>query len=896
MKPAVQGLWAILALAFQLVGVCWVHSQDTLLSHWPQVEQGRFDPALQKRVHSLVNELLAMPLRLNASRWTSLPERGGAGWEALHEERRHTAKRNFSEATNAANTALDIARRTDDRALEMNALSDIGHISREVFLGSSLKAVPYHEQALQMARELQDTAYAVQQLIALADNYGQAGQPQRFLEYTQSAALLLRQCDHRELRFRLILQFGLFSETADDLKNAEQILTRLADLGRAAKNKQFVESLHWQLFDLYLKEGEMDQAQQALDSLRATVPAEELNEASYKLEKMRGNHEKAFHYLEKAYRSLGDDYVRRSGEQLAAWEVRLHTQEKELQLEAQKRQRRVYFALVAVLVLLFAGAVYTIYQQRKSRKALTAQKSLIEQQADELRQLDRQKSVFFANISHELRTPLTLILGPLEQSLRAADLPAQGRRLLEIARFNGRHLLDLVNQLLEMGRAEFAPATLNESPAQVSTFLSELVATFRPTAESKRVGLVFHDHLPPDLWASLDRARWRGVFSNLLANALKFTPSGGQVSLTAHQSADELQFEVRDSGAGIHADDLPHVFERYYQSRKPAHKAEGGFGIGLSLVQETVALMGGDIGVESEVGRGSVFSLRLPLKASVPQLLEEAAAAEPAAANVPLPAVLPPASARILVVEDNTGMQEYLRTVLSENRCQVHLAENGRMALDGLSSTERLPDLIITDLMMPEMDGFEFLKRLKAEERYQAVPVIVLTAWATGRTELEALRIGVDDFLVKPFDTDELLAHMGQLLANVESRREASLDDDDRASETPTGMPASIQTWLSALEQAALARVGDPHFNLEALSTAMGLSSRQMLRRLKAATGLTAAQYVQELRLQEARHLLAMGQTPSVKALSEAVGLRDPKYFSQLYKKRFGKLPSAPMY
>jgi len=825
-----------------------------------------------------------------------MPERGGAGWEALHEERRYAAKRDFPEATNIANQALDIARKTGDKQLEMNALNDIGHISKEVFLGSSLKAVPYHEQALQMARELQDTAYAVQQLIALADNYGQAGQHQRFLEYTQSAALLLRQCDHRELRFRLILQFGLFSETADDLKTAEQILTRLTDLGRAAKNKRFVESMHWQLFDLYLMEGEPDKAQQALDSLRATVPAEELNEASYKLEKMRGNHEKAFHHLEKAYHSLGDAYVKRSGEQLAAWEVRLHTQEKELQLEAQKRQRRVYFALVAVLALLFAGAVYTIYQQRKSRKILTAQKNLIEQQADELRQLDRLKSVFFANISHELRTPLTLILGPLEQSLRAADLPAAGRRLLEIARFNGRHLLDLVNQLLELGRAEFTPPILHELPTQVGVFLSELVATFRHTAESKRIALIFDDHLPPDLWALLDRAKWRGVLSNLLANALKFTPSGGQVSLTAHQTTDELRFEVRDNGVGIHADDLPHVFERYYQSRKAAHKAEGGFGIGLSLVRETVTLMGGHIKVESAVGEGSVFSLSLPLKVSAPLLVDEVSAApEPASVEASLSTVVPTASTRILVVEDNAGMQEYLRTVLSENCYQAQLAEHGREALDWLSSTERLPDLIITDLMMPEMDGFEFLQRLKTEERYQAVPVIVLTAWATGRVELESLRVGVDDFLVKPFDSDELLAHIGQLLANVESRRETSPDGADEASETYTEMPASTQAWLAALELAALARVGDPNFNLEALSTAMGLSSRQMLRRLKAATGLTAAQYMQELRLQEARHLLAMGQIPSVKALSEAVGLRDPKYFSQLYKKRFGKLPSAPM-
>lgn len=891
MKPVVQALWACFALIFQFVGVCRVHSQDTLYSHWPQVERGRFDPALQEQVHSLVNELLSAPMLPSSPR----PERQGQGWEMLREARHHAGKRSFPEATKSANLALDMARRTSDRLLEMNALSEIGHISREVFLGSSLKAVPYHEQALHIARELGDTAFAVQQLIALADNYGQAGQHQRFLEYTESAALLLQNFNHWALRSRLALQFGLFLEGIPDLKSAEQILTRLEDLGRAAKDKWVVESLYWQLFDLYLLEGKTDKAQQVLDSLRVTVQAEELNEMFYKLEKTRGNHERAFQYLEKAYRSLGYSYIKRSGEQLAAWEARLHTQEKELELAAQKRQRKMDFVLVGVLALLFAGAMYTIYQQRKSRSALAAQKNLIERQADELRQLDRLKSTFFANISHELRTPLTLILGPLEQSLRESGVPARSRRLLDIAHSNGRHLLELVNQLLELGRADHAPTSLHESPTQVGFFLSELVATFRPTAEAKRIALIFNNHLPSDLWASIDCAKWRGMFSNLLANALKFTPSEGQVALAAHQTEAELLLEIRDSGVGIHADDLPHIFERYYQSRRPVHKAEGGFGIGLSLVRETVVLMGGDIGVESELGRGTVFSVVLPLKTTGPLLEGVVVSNEPALVKAS-PSLAPHStSPRILVVEDNPGMQDYLRMVLSENRYQVQSAAHGGAALDWLSSAEHLPDLIITDLMMPEMGGVELLQRLKTEEKYQALPVIVLTAWATGRAELQALRIGVDDYLVKPFEADELLAHIRHLLTNVAHRQDVSQEAGaDQAGETPVRMSASTQTWLAAIEKAALERIADPHFNLETLSTAMGLSSRQMLRRLKGATGLTAAQYVQELRLQEARHLLAMGEMPTVKSLCEAVGLRDPKYFSRLYRKRFGKPPSAP--
>lgn len=868
-----------------------LHAQDSTYSHWPEVQQTHFDPVLQKRVQGLVEDLL---MHFMSRRQKANPtDQTGPRWEVFKKAEEYVGSRDFTAATETANNALKMARDAKDKLLETKVLLLIGFISREVFLGASLKGVPYIQQALQIAEERQDTLHMVESLTALADHYGQAGQNQRFLEYTEAAALLLKAQKGRHYILAVSNQFAIFLSNIGAIDDAEKIYALQAECGHQLKNNTVLRSVYWQMLDMYLNVSDVKNAQRAIDSLLSfkTVKQEELYEMQYKLEKLKGNREKAFQYLEKAYQYLGVSYLERSGEQLASWETRLRTREKELQLEAQKRERTTYLALSVLLGMLFLGALYTVYQQRKSRRKLTAQKNLIEQQADELRQVDKMKSIFFSNVSHELRTPITLILGPLEQTLIENGLPPRGKRLLEIARSNSRHLLELVNQLLELGRVEHMAPTLHETPTEVGPFLSELVSTFQPTAESKYIQFTFDNQLSPNFSVALDRPKWRGVFTNLLVNALKFTPSKGAVSFSASQADGTLNFEIRDSGSGIHAEDLPHIFERYYQSRRPGYKAEGGFGIGLSLVRETVQLMGGTIKVESEVGHGTAFFIALPFNAANQSDAITSAVPDEA----PHTGASPAAPARILVVEDSANLREYLRMALPANQYRVQFAENGRDALEQLASAKRLPDLIITDLMMPEMDGVTLLGHLKNDVRYTQIPVIVLTARATGREELEALRIGVDDYLLKPFNTVELMAHMAQLLANARAKQ-ATLETDEAEDEAvKSDLSINTQAWLDALQLAAIQHVGDPDFNLEILGTMMDLSSRQLLRRLKAATGLTSAQYLQELRLQQARHLLMTGQVLSVKAAGESVGLRDVKYFSQMYKKRFGKLPSESL-
>jgi YesN/AraC family two-component response regulator len=294
--------------------------------------------------------------------------------------------------------------------------------------------------------------------------------------------------------------------------------------------------------------------------------------------------------------------------------------------------------------------------------------------------------------------------------------------------------------------------------------------------------------------------------------------------------------------------------------------------------------MSGNVSASSAMGQGSVFSITLPLKKS-------AMAAEAAAAPLESQgkAALPKGHhlTRVLLAEDNADLRDFIRLVLPAEVYELQLAENGRATLALLEAAQQqsqLPDLIITDLMMPEMDGLELIHFLKTNEVYQSIPIIVLTARANAHAEFQALRIGVDDYLIKPFGVDELLTRMDHLLYSYR-QRQASQE----------GMVYVENAWLALLEQTAVAQIGEPNFSLETLSESLNLSVRQLQRRLKAATGLTATQYLQELRLQQARRLIESGQTSSVKALCEALGLRDTKYFSRAFKKRFGRLPSAHM-
>ena len=587
---------------------------------------------------------------------------------------------------------------------------------------------------------------------------------------------------------------------------------------------------------------------------------------------------------------------------------------------------QTWFLVVAVASLL--AAAWAFYQWRlgslqaqryhlervvaERTHRISEDKKIIEQQNEALQSLEQLKSRFFANVSHELRTPLTLLLGPVHSLLKRSEhADGETSQLLHFIERNVRHLQKLINEILDLSKLEDNKMQVTEEAVHFHAYLREQMAQFYSAAQSNDLHFDLQFLAEPSLRILLDKSKFEKILHNFCSNALKFTPRGGKITISIKETKGQLLLRVEDTGRGIHPDDLPHVFDRFYQSSQPDAPIEGGTGIGLSLVKELAELLGGFVGVESEYGRGSVFYFRFSKKeiqaapdtplADAPDLTLSASAVPPGRLGKPAPLHSQPGEisemSTILIVEDNADLLQYLQFLLSG--CRVITAEHGQAALEVLESRHRNAeptDLIISDLMMPVMDGFQLLERLKTDDRWRHLPVIMLTAKVNAQARLQALRIGVDDYLTKPFEEAELKARIDNLLRNYRKRMaffsgmesvESQADDDTRPF-----MAQVDAEWLREVESIFLQYMSDSRLNVDFAAGKINLSERQFHRRLKQLTGLTPNQYLQEIRLHRAKDLLSQGAFATVKEVVMAVGFQDVRHFSELFQKHFRRRPS----
>jgi DNA-binding response OmpR family regulator len=386
----------------------------------------------------------------------------------------------------------------------------------------------------------------------------------------------------------------------------------------------------------------------------------------------------------------------------------------------------------------------------------------------------------------------------------------------------------------------------------------------------------------------------------LLSNAIKYTNSDGEVKFLVRSQADALQLIVSDTGVGIHPDDLPHIFDRYYQTGQADAAALGGTGIGLALTKQLVDLFDGRIEVSSILGQGSTFKVKLPRivvdESTRPKIIgslitqsgdDESNRIQQANASDQKPAS-DPSKPHLLVVEDNKEMQAYLQDVLA-SRYSIDFADNGKIAWE-----ERIPekrfDLVISDIMMPIMDGYELLNRVKNHDDYRSLPIIMLTARTDMKDRLRALRIGVDDYLTKPFDSAELIARIDNLLNYHKARLQGA--DGYRAKVDHPVFSAEDSKWLADLEEFLHRHLADTQYTIAQLALELAISERQLRRRIKKLTGLTPVQYFKEIRLVKSREYLEVKKFNTVAQTAGAVGFQDSGAFSRNFQKRFGKLPS----
>ena len=600
-----------------------------------------------------------------------------------------------------------------------------------------------------------------------------------------------------------------------------------------------------------------------------------------------------------------------------------------------------------VLLLTLGGVLAYLYSQyrtqqlveqkailegevRQRTQQLEADKIVIEQQAQKLKQLDETKSRFFANVSHELRTPIQLIQGPIQSILKMNILNNRGFTLLSKAEQNTKNLLKLVNEILDLTKLDAHKLTLNEEKIVFYAFLRRIVSNFQSMADAKSIRFTFIYQPKESLQIELDTDKFEKIINNLLTNALKFTPKNGKINIevsdTSEASSTYFQVKVQDNGRGIPETEIPHIFNRFYQS-STNKKAEGGLGIGLALSMEFVKLMNGKMWAESNVSppnQGTSFYFQFPKK-EVMNMIEDndllAINSQPAAANR-LPLTINTAQpttdnsqlATILLVEDNHDLREYIQFLLAPYY-HVITAENGQEALEQLTvgskqlaeNSGTLPianyplptahcQLIISDVMMPIMDGFEFLEKIKANDQWRTIPFIMLTARAALKDKLKALRIGVDDYILKPFKEEELVVRIENLLTNAEERTAFIQAQDiattkDSTPQTSDNLSQKESEWLEKVGQLVLQHLTDNRFSVDFLAELLNINRKTLYQKIKALTGLTPNQYTRVIRLRYAKEQLEQGQYTSVKAAANAVGFSRPDYFSKLFLKEFGKTP-----
>lgn len=534
------------------------------------------------------------------------------------------------------------------------------------------------------------------------------------------------------------------------------------------------------------------------------------------------------------------------------------------------------------------------------RERLKGKIKLKELEAERYHELDAIKSRFFANISHEFRTPLTLLLGPIEKRLSATHQD-QDKAELSMMHRNASRLLTLVNQLLDLSRLEAGTLKLQCRYGSLNHFIHTISNQFSSMAASKKID--FAISASEDISLYFDHDKLEKIITNLLSNAYKFTPTEGSITLALDQYAPTKIFPqgfaeivVWDTGKGIENEHLSKIFDRFYQADSSSTRGYEGAGIGLALTKELVELHGGVISVTSVKNEGSCFAVKLPLGHThlkpdeLLAPLEESAQLETFPTDVPTPASasidhshLP----KILIVEDNADLRTYLRNNFN-GLYAVQEAGDGEQGF--ALAVREIPDLVISDLMMPVMDGYQLCKKIKGDEHTSHIPVILLTAKADLPSKIEGLEAGADDYLPKPFDWTELHTRIKNLI-DIRKKLQEKFAQQMNVKPTEVTVLSTEDRFLKKVLAIVESNISNPGFSVEFLAAEAAMSNVQLYRKLKALTNQTPNELIRNFRLERAASLLKQ-HAGGVAEIAYQVGFNNLSYFAKCFKEKFGVTPS----
>ena len=547
------------------------------------------------------------------------------------------------------------------------------------------------------------------------------------------------------------------------------------------------------------------------------------------------------------------------------------------------------FALYALLIM---GALLLWRRVIRERERLRFRIEQERTEAQRMHELDALKIRFFTNISHEFRTPLSLIITPLEKIIKSTG-EVNIKSQLELVQRNAKRLLNLVNQLLDFRKLEVQEIKLHTTEGDIVQYIKDLTASFSDLSEKKQVRLDFRTNIA-HLQMHYDADKIEKIIFNLLGNAFKFTPEHGSISVELQlQEGNTLAIMVKDTGIGIPLEQQDRIFDRFFQHEGQGSLLNQGSGIGLSITKEFVKLHGGVITVDSAPEMGSCFTILLPLKMTGVMLPTDTPTHT--AINTPQPGGIKETDTRyngkkpvVLLVEDNEDFRFYLKDNLS---LYYHIitAENGQSAWNILQ--QQTPDLVVSDVSMPVVDGLELCRRIRAHQPSAHIPIILLTARTTEADQLEALDRGATDFITKPFNFEVLLSRIRNLISQQDQLKR-SFRKHIEANPSEIAVSSADEQFIQQALQVVEQHISDPDFSVEELSRALHMSRVSAYKKISTLTGKTPIEFIRSIRLKRAAHLLEKSQL-TVAEVAYEVGFNNPKYFSKYFKMEYNVLPSA---
>jgi len=802
----------------------------------------------------------------------------------------------YLESFNYYQLGIQAYEELNDDEGSVRTYNNLGILFKE--LGDYDRALEYYEKIINSKYIKTDSTLLGKVNINIANIEQERNNYKKAIDLYNTSLTIFSNLNDTSNIFAIYLNLGESNRKLGDLKKAKEYFRKCEKLAKIMNNQVLLMHTYNYTGELLLYDNHINEAYPYLEN--AYKIATELNRPQNIIDianllriyfERTNDFEKAVSFQkikENAETLLDKPEINRK-----LFNYILNEQKSLSDLKIENSKRLTYLSIAGFLgsVLLFF-AFYRSYKHKKEANRL-------------LTEMDELKNRLYSNITHELRTPLTLILGPLEQMLSSETDKAPSHKQVKMMRKNANSLLNLVNQMLDLTKIDAKSMKLELVEEDINKFLRTRFAAFASLADQKSITYQF-SLLNEKNIRIFDSSKLEKIINNLVSNALKFTEKNGKINCFANfNQPNVLELIVEDDGKGIPKDELHSIFDRFHQVKPTDEMINLGTGIGLSLTKELVELMHGHITVESEVGRGSKFIINLPLgtvhlntdEYQMIQILnskshEKSEITEPLDSSEDVETVQESNNGKeslphVLIVEDHADVRGFIAENLKDSFF-LEMAENGKKGLD--IAIKHIPDLVITDIVMPEMDGIELCNNLKNDQRTSHIPVVMLTGKSGIDDRLKGLETGADAYLTKPFNIKELRLQVTKLIEQRQKLRER-FTRDLRLEPKDIAVTSADEKFINRAMEIIEKNIGNSDFEVRQFEDEMFMSRMQLFRKIKALTNQTPGDFIRTIRLKRAASLIKQN-FGNIAQITYEVGFNNPSYFAKCFKDLYGVLPS----